>query len=97
MLVKLPARIPLAGFHDMEMIMERGVGSGQSSTSSNTNLDPQQIIGWSREATPNDLIEVGKALFSRVGNYSQQDQKMFFDQLNKEPAIGRLLTQYTHA
>lgn len=72
-------------------------GSGSSSQSSTTNYDPQQIIGWSKNAKPNDLIEVGKAIFSRVGNLDPTDQKMFFDQLNREPVVSKLLTQYTHA
>lgn len=84
----------------MEMTMERGVGSGQSGQSSTlgtSNLDPNQIIGWTRNATPNDLIEVGKALFSRVGTYDQSDQKQFFDMLNKDPATSQLINRYSHA
>lgn len=77
--------------------MDRQSGSGQSSTLT-SNYDPQQIIGWvNKNAKPNDLIEVGKSIFSRVGSLDPTDQKMFFDQLNRDPAVSKLLTQYTHA
>lgn len=72
--------------------------SGSSSQSSPTSgYDPQQIIGWSKTAKRDDLLEVGKSIFNRVGTLDPSDQKMFFDQLNRDPTVSKLLQQYTHA
>lgn len=77
--------------------MREQSGSGQSSALGSDQYDPQAIISWVRTAKPNDLIEVGKTIFSRVGDLSTTDQKMFFEQLNQNPSTSKLLQQYTHA
>lgn len=75
----------------------QGSSGSTSQSSSTSGYDPQQIIGWSRTAKTDDLLEVGRSIFSRVGTLDQVDQKMFFDQLNKDPSVSKLLQQYTHA